>query len=429
MAEIDTKNEITGKSEIVQEGKVVTHANEPLEDVISDVNADEHGITIPIQNDTVDANETETSIEIVEDINCTKNSIDNVVTAVEHEENRTGTSNQVDNSAGRENTIENTTATDPVSKVEESKIQTPNSIRKNKTNIDQSKTQSNTSSLKVEPTATLPKRDTINRSAEDSIVELVNRYPRASCINDLDFRAFKTKQLMANVAGAAIGGAKMEPIFQKITSEIKSVQTTQHQYEQFVSAIKNCYEKVLSDMVKDLDTMQSKFESRLTVLEMMLLERNDYRSHKSPNMLSLPVFLAAYIPYANSSHGGLAYLFIAGFLILVWRTKSKKNTRRTAAVNHFDTLSSTGEVQEPTSGVFEQVDPQNEHNNPINIQCELLPHEISCEESVESATPSVSHSEPTGSIIGSKNSLPIKDAQHGKFQTRERSQTDGLNTT
>mmetsp|Transcript_22658 Transcript_22658/g.54712 ORF Transcript_22658/g.54712 Transcript_22658/m.54712 type:complete len:1322 (+) Transcript_22658:45-4010(+) len=106
----------------------------------------------------------------------------------------------------------------------------------------------------------------------DISTKLSRRFAHASCMKNLDFQAFKSKTLLANAgSGAQVGGggggAKMEPIFTKITSEIKAVQITQNQYEQYISALKVCYETVLWDMIKDLDSMRSSFDQRLSKLE------------------------------------------------------------------------------------------------------------------------------------------------------------------
>ncbi|KAL3817720.1 hypothetical protein ACHAXA_002480 [Cyclostephanos tholiformis] len=129
-------------------------------------------------------------------------------------------------------------------------------------------------------------RSGIEKSTGELYAKLSRRFPHASCIQDLEFQAFKSKTLSvhAGSAGSVGGGAKMEPIFTKITSEIKSVQITQHQYEQFISALKTCYDAMFLDVVKDLDSIQENFNQRLSSLE-----RDDFVSvmrtngHLSPS--------------------------------------------------------------------------------------------------------------------------------------------------
>ena len=109
----------------------------------------------------------------------------------------------------------------------------------------------------------------IDKFTGELYAKLFRRFPHALCMKDLDFQAFKSKTLPvhAGSGGSVGGGAKMEPIFTKITSEIKSVQIIQHQYEQYISALKACYEAMFLDMAKDLDSMQTSFDQRLSSLE------------------------------------------------------------------------------------------------------------------------------------------------------------------
>lgn len=109
----------------------------------------------------------------------------------------------------------------------------------------------------------------MEKSTGELYAKLFRRFPHALCMKDLDFQAFKSKTLPihAGSGGSVGGGAKMEPIFTKITSEIKSVQIIQHQYEQYISALKACYEAMFLDMAKDLDSMQTSFDQRLSSLE------------------------------------------------------------------------------------------------------------------------------------------------------------------
>lgn len=109
----------------------------------------------------------------------------------------------------------------------------------------------------------------MDKSTGELYAKLFRRFPHALCMKDLDFQAFKSKTLPvhAGSGGSVGGGLKMEPIFTKITSEIKSVQIIQHQYEQYISALKACYEAIFLDMAKDLDSMQTSFDQRLSSLE------------------------------------------------------------------------------------------------------------------------------------------------------------------
>lgn len=354
-----------------------------------------------------------------------------------------------------------------------SKTETAGTPKKNKTTTDTS-TQTKASTLKVEPTVTLPRKRDAIKSIDDTVKQLLSRYPSASCIKDLDFHAFKAKSLVANPTLGAIGagGAKMEPIFQKITSEIKSVQTTQHQYEQYISAIMACYDKVLGDVANDMNTMENKFESRLTVLEMMLLERSDRRRRNSPSLFGMTVPLnfrlpavAALLPFTanlDSPDETLICLGVTFFFMLVWLIVGRSRARRTGASRAANSATAStmspckqtsedesqtdngdGITSQPrntshngishdkqtcedesqssdSNGVYPQPI-QNSEFHPLNLPSEIT-HQISCEESVGSV-PSLPRSEPTGSSIHS----PVKESR-GRFRIRKRTKSDGVRT-
>jgi hypothetical protein len=295
------------------------------------------------------------------------------------------------------------------------------------------------------------KRDTINAASSDQIAKFLSRYPSASCIKGLDFQTFKTKAVLPHTTpGAAVGGgAKMEPIFQKITSEIKSVQTTQHQYEQFISAIKTCYEKVLADMANDIDTMQSKFDTRLTLLEMLLLERSDIRP-PSQTLLTAPLSaIMAFLPFPmifNSSEGVFMCLAILVFFVLMRRMKRTKHAiDRVIATNHHAQESklvraadSTPEIiAEKESDTDDICSPLRIHNTMRNgFHSSNLPtdisHDVSCEVSVDSSQPSLSRSEPIGTSselnTPQSSSSSRKNFQRHRFRMKRRARSEGTKT-
>ena len=59
----------------------------------------------------------------------------------------------------------------------------------------------------------------------------------------------------------------MEPIFNKITTKIKSVQLAQNQYEQYISLLNACYKSVISDVTNELDSLRAGVNQRLASLE------------------------------------------------------------------------------------------------------------------------------------------------------------------
>jgi hypothetical protein len=156
---------------------------------------------------------------------------------------------------------------------------------------------------------------------------LSRRFPNAKCLKDLDFQAFKAKTLLAGPGGSLGGGIKMEPIFTKITNEIKSVQSTQHLYEQYTTALKICYEAVLWNVANDLDTMQSSFDRIFSRLDMAEKELNR-RPNSVSNLFSfIPVVFQSGCAF-QPEQSTLAYAstFVI-FLLLVRRFFRSKEKR------------------------------------------------------------------------------------------------------
>lgn len=113
---------------------------------------------------------------------------------------------------------------------------------------------------------------------------LSRRFPNAKCLKDLEFQTFKAKTSLAGTGGSLGGG--MEPIFTKISTEIKN---TQHFYEQYTTALTACYESLIWDAANNLDTMQASFDQILSRLDRV----EEEKSH--PNLASN---LFAFIPAA-----------------------------------------------------------------------------------------------------------------------------------
>eukprot|EP00956_Cyclotella_meneghiniana_P044065 scaffold300355_cov79-Cyclotella_meneghiniana.AAC.1 len=384
--ELDAMNELAIIDEDSQEANIML----PVNDVESETKQKDSVVDENNNHSAIDEQEGEPLVEPeLPGINgtCTENST-----------NATETSNTPTN---------NLTATNSTTPEEWSTSETvKSSSQEDKTSAEKNKTLSiAASTLKVNQTATLPrKRDTNSKSVEDHITQLIARYPDASCIKDLDFQtskaSFKAKQAVVGAAVGAAGVRTMEPVFQKITSEIKSVQSTQHQYEQFVSAIKVCYEKVLADIADDVDVMQSKFDSRLTVLEMMLLERRDVERSKPPFGLMMsnifPISTVAALP-SNEKYLYMAVTVIFILILRVIRVKGKKVSTDNAAV----AAKEQPNANQSDNNIASSLSKKNE--TVIGSEIELSHAIVSCDESVDSI--SLPKSEKTGATFRSTSQL------------------------
>lgn len=209
------------------------------------------------------------------------------------------------------------------------------------------------SRLEIEPT--LPKTDskatagqdllhrTLVASKEMDLTRLFStisrRFPHAKCLKDLDFQAFKGKSFVAGTGGSLGGGTKMEPIFTKITTEIKSVQNTQHLYEQYTIALKACYEAVFWDIANDLDAMQSSFDRVLFRLDLTEKQQNNL----PPSLSNLVTFILAEFQSGSAFQPEQATLLFASaiaiFLLLVRLFIRSKNVQDRKGKNGKDEIS------------------------------------------------------------------------------------------
>lgn len=180
----------------------------------------------------------------------------------------------------------------------------------------------------------------MEKSSSELYAMLSRRFPHASCMKDLEFQSFKSKTLPVHAgSGGSVGaGAKMEPIFTKITSEIKSVQITQHQYEHYISALKACYEAMFLDMVKDLDYIQASLDQRLSSLEQAdFASLMRTKTHSNPSSfdrlsvftssLTAMVYRVASTPTIQEHSNVLCAASLAICLLLLWRAVRRNMVR------------------------------------------------------------------------------------------------------
>ena len=114
--------------------------------------------------------------------------------------------------------------------------------------------------------------------AEEMLSLLSEQFPSAKCLDDLDFSEFKKRSIdaakqKASQKNPAQGekpknsASKNEPIFKKLTDEIKSLQASQGVYEQYIKSATTCYQRVILDLGNGLVTKQKEQEERMRILE------------------------------------------------------------------------------------------------------------------------------------------------------------------
>lgn len=115
-----------------------------------------------------------------------------------------------------------------------------------------------------------------------ALANLLDKLPSIECLKKLDFVAFKEKALAARKGGPGAGGQAAsgnpaEPIFKMLTDQIKILQSNLSVQDQFTREAVQCYQRVLLDVVVELQTMRMNHEARLDQLEQDLDETKTVR--------------------------------------------------------------------------------------------------------------------------------------------------------
>jgi Sad1 / UNC-like C-terminal len=121
-------------------------------------------------------------------------------------------------------------------------------------------------------------------SLDQGLVKMLENLPSAECLSKLDFAQFKVK---ANASRKAHGGSgtsasssstPMEPIFKRLTDEIKSLQASLLVHDQFTKASVACYQRIMTDLMVETDRLRTDHEERLLKLE------KEVMSSRGPHM-------------------------------------------------------------------------------------------------------------------------------------------------
>lgn len=130
------------------------------------------------------------------------------------------------------------------------------------------------------PQSDVPESDdveTLDQHSSDfvdtSLQKMLESLPSAECLSNLNFSNFKAKALAAKkppgvVGGNAASGANpMEPIFKKLTDEIRLLQSNLSIQDQFTKTSVACYQRVLLELMLQTETLRIDHEKRIRELE------------------------------------------------------------------------------------------------------------------------------------------------------------------
>jgi hypothetical protein len=106
---------------------------------------------------------------------------------------------------------------------------------------------------------------------DHSLARALERLPNAGCLKDLDFATFKMKHLNVRAGSGSNSGAPaghaMEPIFKKLTDEIKALQANVGVHDMYATESIMCYQRVILDLMAEMETLRSKQDERISLLE------------------------------------------------------------------------------------------------------------------------------------------------------------------
>ena len=88
----------------------------------------------------------------------------------------------------------------------------------------------------------------------------------AKCLHELDFAKYKARSMTASGSGSNTG-ERMEPIFKKLTDEIRSLQQSRNIQEHFLREVVACYQSVLLDVLQQQNQFQRMHDERYASLE------------------------------------------------------------------------------------------------------------------------------------------------------------------
>jgi len=110
------------------------------------------------------------------------------------------------------------------------------------------------------------------KATQEMVSQLSSRFPSALCLDYLDFSEWKQKNMVSGnikMKGSNTGEKQKqnEPIFVKLTDEIRGLEASQGIYEQYIQAATSCYQRVILDLGTELAMKEKEQEIRLKMLE------------------------------------------------------------------------------------------------------------------------------------------------------------------
>jgi Sad1 / UNC-like C-terminal len=103
------------------------------------------------------------------------------------------------------------------------------------------------------------------------LAKVLTRLPSAKCLESLNFADFKfSSKASGNKAkngSSSSVSANMEPIFKKLSDEIKSLQSNVAIHDQFAKLSVSCYQRVMLELLLEIESDRRSYDGRISKLE------------------------------------------------------------------------------------------------------------------------------------------------------------------
>lgn len=136
----------------------------------------------------------------------------------------------------------------------------------------ESPSQASTSSTTPESKASI--QSTLSAEEWEKLLNALERVPSSDCLKEIDISEFRKRIASSKNSssgtgnGSSTGGSvEMQPIFKRLTAEIKTLQGTLSIQEDFMKGTASCYQRVLLELVVQQEEARARTEKRLEDME------------------------------------------------------------------------------------------------------------------------------------------------------------------
>jgi len=165
--------------------------------------------------------------------------------------------------------------------------------------------------------------ETSIQAASLALAKLLKRLPSASCLEQLDFDALANQKLGGQGSGNPPAGGAVEPVFKKLTDEIKALQASVSVHDKFSREMVACYQRVLFDLFLEMESIRIKQNVRLDRLERSLFGDGLRWLFEAVRKWGAPLLCSAFSTLWTLTMRGLHSSYLSGcFVAIIGATAS-----------------------------------------------------------------------------------------------------------